>query len=867
MVNVPISACLIVRDEASTLRACLESIRPHVDEIVVVDTGSVDDSPAIAREFADKFEVFLDCNEAESGLIADFSLARNRSFAIATHDVAIWVDADDILVGGEHLRRFAEEATSRKAGGAENYQLLAPYEYAHDEQGRVTLLQYRERMVYPRQRFEWRFPVHEGLLLAGGNGDMRAERTEDFRLIHQSRKSTKPRELGRNRRILEAYLHKVGEADVRSMYYYGVELGLSAMHCYAKGDTAGFLRENGNSLRVLKRYVELAYWADEKALALLEICRGYQRLNDHGEAINWAFRAMATKSWPEPYWCLVKSFYSLAEQDKREAVTYYRKAVHFGAIGMSMKPSDEAQSVLSQNPTERFEIQQVISVCHSALSDLDAAIASCEFGLSGLPDHDIMRANMTAFRLTRAKRRVLADVAELKAGGALGDGADVIIKGAINGDFTVQLLTSPADMPDDAARRVLSAHGDDSAPSGAGVRDTERPATSPGKLDIIIFVGQGLEQWNPDTFARTGLGGSETMAWELARRLAKLGNSVRLVGHCGPSAQDGTFDGVEYLDWQLFLHPGYAKKCDVLISSRRPEIVDPQWRIEAGARILWVHDVDCGAALTHKRNLRFDRIFALSNWHKSILQRCYPLIDPSKIVVTRNGIDLERFETANWKPGIGRNARRAIYSSSPDRGLEVLLDIWPVVRKSIPDAELHCFYGFENWQKSAELSKDENQLKMVRFLTEKIKRTPGVVMHGRVSQAELAREFMRSGVWAYPTGFTETSCITAMEAQAAGCRIVTSPLAALNETVGQRGQLVAGYGTPGYVDTFAAAVVVAMTGPSGPRTADDRDALSRYAREHFGLDELAEEWESMLNEILLDVGERVVPAFFKAEVA
>lgn len=856
--NAHISAALIVRDEASTLDACLASLRPHVDEIVVVDTGSIDGTPEIARKYADKFEVFLGCNESESGLIEDFSLARNRSFAIASNDVIFWCDGDDLVQGAGNLRKLATEAAARGLA-----QVLLPYEYAHDQSGRVTLLQYRERIMSPRKNWEWRFPVHEGCLAAAGNPEPYVIRDESVRLIHQSRTSSKPRELGRNRRILAKYLDKVGEADVRSMYYHGVELGIAAMHSYTQGDTNGFLAHTGNSLRVLKRYVELAYWSDEKALALLEICRHYQRLNDHGEAIQWAHRAMQTKSWAEPYWCLVKSYYSLAEQDKRSAVDNYRKAVHFGNIGMAMRPTDEAQGVLSQDPTARYEIQRVLSVCHGALSDLDGAIASVEFGLSGLPDHEIMRANLKAFRLTRAKRRVLSAVAELQAAGAIGDGAETIIKGAINGDFTVQLLPAPADMPDGSAGRVLPAHGDNSASSGTVVRDTERAAAQTGKPDIVIFVGQGLEPWNPDTLKKTGLGGSETMAWETARRLVALGHRVRLIGDCGVGIGPGIFSGVEYLDWREFLsRPASGKECGILISSRRPEIVDPQWGIDAGARILWIHDVDCGEGLTHKRNMRFDRIFALSNWHKSILRRCYPLVDPSKIVVTRNGIDLKRFD-GNEK----RIAHRAIYSSSPDRGLEVLLDVWPVVRKSIPDAELHCFYGFDNWQNSAELNRDENQLKMVRFLIDKIRRTDGVTMHGRINQDQLAREFMRSGVWAYPTGFTETSCITAMEAQAAGCRIVTSPLAALNETVGPRGQLVAGYGTPGYVDTFAAAIVLAMSENLGPRAADDRQALASYAREHFGLDELAEEWSRLLSEILADVTERVVPAFFKAEVA
>jgi len=849
-----ISACLIVRDEQGTIEACLASIRQYVDEIVIVDTGSTDDTPAIARKIADKFEVFLDCNDAE-GRIDDFSLARNRSFAIASNDVVLWLDGDDVLQGAEHLPLIAAELVKYP-----NSQVILPYEYAHDEQGRVTLLQYRERMLYPRKHWEWRFPVHESCLLTAGHELSVATRDESVRLVHGSG-SGKTRETERNLRILRKYIERVGEEDVRSLYYYGVELGLQAMRGYGRGDIGAFLENTGASLRVLKRYVELAYWADEKFLALLEIARHYQRLNDHDEAIRWAFRASETKHFPEAYWVLMRSYYSIGRQDKRSERLNYERAVHFGQIGMSLVPTDVAQSLLAQDPTERARAHEVLAVCQGSIGHLDDAIGSLEAGLRVMPEHELMKKNLKAFHIERAKRRVLAETSVLQQAGALAAGADAVIRMALSDDFSVQLQPPTPHVPDAAPGRVLPFRSNGAGVSG-GTDGHPRAARSPGKLDIIFFVGPGFEPWNGETIARTGLGGSETMAWELARRLAKRGHGVRLIGHVGPGAPAGTFDGVEFIGCDEFFSGDYggrpgARHCDVLISSRQPGVVDDGAGITAGARILWLHDVHCGPQLTHKRNIRFDRILALSNWHKSFLRRCYPLIDPEKILVTRNGIDLTRYDGRET-----RNARRAFYSSSPDRGLDVLLDVWPVVRKSIPDAELHVFYGFENWERSA----DDNERKKIAHLKAKLARTAGVRVRGRVNGEELAREQLRCGVWTFSTAFTETSCLTGMEAQAAGCRIVTSPLAALNETVGDRGQLVPGFGTPGYIETFAAAVVMAMTETLGARAVDDRAALQEYARKHFGLEELASEWETMLLDILNDVRRRVVPKFYKAVV-
>jgi len=109
----PISACLIVKNESGQLKFCLQSIRPYVEEIVVVDTGSVDSSQDIAKEFADKFEIFTDCND-DQGRIVSFALARQRSFDLATKPWCFWVDGDDEVVGANKLIDVVNKAEKEK---------------------------------------------------------------------------------------------------------------------------------------------------------------------------------------------------------------------------------------------------------------------------------------------------------------------------------------------------------------------------------------------------------------------------------------------------------------------------------------------------------------------------------------------------------------------------------------------------------------------------------------------------------------------------------------------------------------------------------------------------------------------------------
>jgi len=132
-----------------------------------------------------------------------------------------------------------------------------------------------------------------------------------------------------------------------------------------------------------------------------------------------------------------------------------------------------------------------------------------------------------------------------------------------------------------------------------------------------------------------------------------------------------------------------------------------------------------------------------------------------------------------------------IYSSSADRGLDTLLYLWQFIRKEFPEATLDVLYGFENWKKSILASGNEQQKQWMESIEEGLNQ-PGVTNHGRVSQDELAKYWQQMDIWAYPTRFTETYCITALEAQLYRTAIVTTRLAGLIDTVGDRGILIDG---------------------------------------------------------------------------
>lgn len=131
---------------------------------------------------------------------------------------------------------------------------------------------------------------------------------------------------------------------------------------------------------------------------------------------------------------------------------------------------------------------------------------------------------------------------------------------------------------------------------------------------------------------------------------------------------------------------------------------------------------------------------------------------------------------------------RLFWGSSYDRGLDQLLNMWPIIKQKFPEAELHIFYG---WDLFVAGYKDNPERLAWKDRIDKQMQQPGIAHHGRVSKTELAKWRKYCGIWAYPTDFGETCCITALECQKDGCVPVAISKAALKETVGS-GILVEG---------------------------------------------------------------------------
>lgn len=123
---------------------------------------------------------------------------------------------------------------------------------------------------------------------------------------------------------------------------------------------------------------------------------------------------------------------------------------------------------------------------------------------------------------------------------------------------------------------------------------------------------------------------------------------------------------------------------------------------------------------------------------------------------------------------------KLFYGSSYDRGLQHLLKMWPEIKAKYPDATLDICYGWDLFDKGYA---DNPERTAWKERINEMMGQDGITHHGRVSKDELALIRSQCGIWAYPTHFGETNCITALDCQSSGCVPCVINYAGLQSTV------------------------------------------------------------------------------------
>jgi glycosyltransferase involved in cell wall biosynthesis len=365
----------------------------------------------------------------------------------------------------------------------------------------------------------------------------------------------------------------------------------------------------------------------------------------------------------------------------------------------------------------------------------------------------------------------------------------------------------------------------------------------------IVFLDRVAWDYNVDTPWTQPLGGTQSAICYLTAELARLGHDVWLVNRVSAK---GNYRGVHCVPWDEGRSSNLLHLADVIIVVNFGAAAKLRREGIRAPLILWAHhrynqwDMR-GLRSAHERGV-WSGYALVSRW---MAEEYLQLLDlpAERTRVLHSGVGEPYAAQKPMEPWFIENrAPMLIYTSMPDRGLDVLLDAFPSIRLRVPDVQLRVYSG-------GSLYRIEREPDDFRLLYERCRRMQGVEYIGPVGQSQLAHELANAAALAYPATIPETFCLVAAEAMSLGAMLLTTRVGALPELFGKFAFMV---GIPGgdhrqeLVDIYGALVIDALAAarrdPVG--NAERRRGQIAFIKDHYTWPPVAKEWVVWLEEIV-----------------
>jgi glycosyltransferase involved in cell wall biosynthesis len=194
-------------------------------------------------------------------------------------------------------------------------------------------------------------------------------------------------------------------------------------------------------------------------------------------------------------------------------------------------------------------------------------------------------------------------------------------------------------------------------------------------------------------------------------------------------------------------------------------------------KIYHLHDLAGDPEASHLMELesrkRFDKLVFSSNWQYQQYRDYLGVPYSHQSCVIETGV--EPIPLVD-KP---KDKIRLIYTSTPHRGLEILVPVFIALAKNYPNIELDVYSSFGIYGPGWE-QRDEQY----EPLFEACRNHPQINYHGWADQETVRAAYQKAHIFAYPCIWPETSCRSLIEAMSAGCLAVHPNFSALADTSG-----------------------------------------------------------------------------------
>ena len=362
----------------------------------------------------------------------------------------------------------------------------------------------------------------------------------------------------------------------------------------------------------------------------------------------------------------------------------------------------------------------------------------------------------------------------------------------------------------------------------------------------ILFIDSYTCVYDTTTYLQRPLGGTQSAVSCLAKELAQAGHEVAVINGVTEPIET---DGVRFM----------SLPCPTPVLNGFDIVVPVSGAMAQTLRgvgctrpiVLWAHHAVDQPSVQLLRDPAERMLYAgfaqVSQWQAESYVAAFG-VDAAKVKVLRNAVSpvfMSSMPTTHWlktgtPPVLG-------YSSTPYRGLDILLLSFASIRARLEGATLRVFSSMGIY--GADVQDDYSALYDLAHAL------PGVTYVGPLPQSRLAEELAQIDIWAYPCIFAETSCISAMEAMASGNVLISTPLGALPETTAGFAHLSAfqdaeatGVRATRFASHVAAVAEGCRADPHATRAALERQM--NYAREHYDWKKRAAEWGEWLGKMI-----------------
>jgi glycosyltransferase involved in cell wall biosynthesis len=351
---ISISLCMIVKNEEDVIARCLTSIKDIVDEIIIVDTGSTDNTKEIIKSYTDKIFDFK--------WIDDFSAARNFAFSKATKDYILWLDADDIILEQDRLRFKQLKQTLEEIVDI----VMMKYNVGFDKNGNITLSYFRERLSKRTLNLKWAEPIHEYLQIEG------TIINSDVCITH---KKEHPTIKDRNLAIYKNMVNKGEPLSPRGLFYYARELYYNEKYDEAIEYFNKFLdTEKG--------------WVEDNISACFDLSICYNIKNDKNSMLRTLLKSFEYDTPRAEICCQLGNYYF--------EKTGFSKAIFWYKIASELKEPTESWGFISHDYWGYIPCIQ-LCVCYDKVGDRENAIQYNEKAAKYKPQDPAITYNRNYF--------------------------------------------------------------------------------------------------------------------------------------------------------------------------------------------------------------------------------------------------------------------------------------------------------------------------------------------------------------------------------------------------------------------------------------------------------------------------------------